>query len=165
MEYETTDSKKGETVIEFVVFGVPRPQGSMRLHSRGDKTVARYADNVYEWRGLVTAACREAVGDAEVHRGPVELAVVFDLPRPKGHFRTGKFAGELKESAPAYPAVAPDTDKLLRAIGDAITDAGNVWHDDAQVCRIVAEKRYVVNGYVPGIVVRVRQINNQGETK
>jgi Holliday junction resolvase RusA-like endonuclease len=64
------------------------------------------------------------------------VRVAFRLPRPKGHYgRRG-----LRPSAPAYPNVMPDLDKLARAILDALT--GIVWRDDAQVVRLDVEKIY-----------------------
>jgi crossover junction endodeoxyribonuclease RusA len=136
------------------VRGVPRPQGSLKLHTLpGGKTAARYPAAVYVWRGQVQAAVAELGEPAFV--GPVELRLGFDLPRPAAHFGTGRNGGIVKASAPCYPTVAPDLDKLTRCIGDAITDAG-LWHDDAQVAVIRAAKRYVSER--PGVRITVSEL-------
>lgn len=143
-------------VVQIVAYGTPRPQGSMRLHRHPTTgaTVARYASTVYEWRGLVTTAVR-AVWPGPCLDGPLQCSVVFELPRPRGHFGTGRNAGTLRPSAPLYPGGAPDLDKLVRAVFDAVTDAGVVWADDAQVVRLVASKLYVADGSVPGCTITV----------
>jgi Holliday junction resolvase RusA-like endonuclease len=60
--------------------------------------------------------------------------------RPKGHFGTGRNAGRLKPSAPLYVQTNPDVDKLLRAIGDALTQVAIT--DDRCIVIAHAEKHY-----------------------
>lgn len=60
--------------------------------------------------------------------GPVEVKATFYLERPKTVKRDS-------------PSVRPDVDKLLRALLDALTQSG-VIGDDAQVCRVYADKTY-----------------------
>jgi crossover junction endodeoxyribonuclease RusA len=47
--------------------------------------------------------------------------------------------------------VRPDLDKLVRAVLDALSEAG-VWRDDAQVVSVVARKAY---GSAPGLTVEI----------
>lgn len=139
--------------VQVRVLGIPRPQGSLRLHALPNgKTAARYPPAVYEWRSVV----QQAVAERNIGQfsGPVELRLGFDLPRPVGHFGTGRNAGRVKPNAPAWPTVAPDLDKLVRCVGDALTDAG-LWRDDAQVVSIVAAKRYVNPPATPGVLISV----------
>ena len=65
------------------------------------------------------------------------------MQRPKSHFGTGRNAGKLKPSAPKYPAVKPDVDKLSRAVHDALTIA-NVIDDDSRIVIDHNEKHYAV---------------------
>jgi Holliday junction resolvase RusA-like endonuclease len=76
----------------------------------------------------------------------------FIMPRPKGHYRSGKHAGEVKDGAPPYPAVKPDAGKLARGTEDALT--GIVWRDDSQIVTEVLTKRY---GPQAGCRIRVRE--------
>ena len=136
------------------VYGTPRPQGSLKLfRAKNGHEVAKYSDATYEWRRIVTAAVRDAVGELEPVAGALVLHARFDLPRPRGHSGTGRNAGALRASAPCWPTSAPDLDKLLRLIDDAITDAGVVWLDDAQVVEIRARKVYVTTE--PGCSIRI----------
>src|SRR5262249_8168156 len=48
---------------------------------------------------------------------------------------------------------APDLDKIIRALGDALSRV--VFADDAQVCELVAWKKYAAAGDVPHVDVRV----------
>lgn len=72
--------------------------------------------------------------------GPVDVALTFYLTRPKNHYGTGRNAERLKQSAPSFPAVHPDIDKLTRAVLDALT--GICFEDDRQVVGLVVAKRY-----------------------
>jgi Holliday junction resolvase RusA-like endonuclease len=111
-------------VIELTVIGTPAPQGS--------KTRTRFGvreDNprTKPWRATVAAEA------AVAHRGPlvdqpVEVDALFVFPRPKSHYRTGRNAHLLKDTAPAWCATKPDADKLARAVGDALS--GVLLRDD-----------------------------------
>jgi Holliday junction resolvase RusA-like endonuclease len=72
----------------------------------------------------------------------VRLTVAFYLPRPKSLPR--RVTAHVK---------APDLDKLVRSVGDALTRV--VFADDAQVVDLVAMKRYAAAGTIPQITVRV----------
>jgi Holliday junction resolvase RusA-like endonuclease len=136
------------------VRGIPIPQGSMRGFVRGGRAILT-SDNprLRSWRRDVTIAFAEA-RDGVQFSGPVRLTVSFALPRPSGHYgRRG-----LLPSAPARPSGArDDLDKLIRAIGDAATDAG-VWRDDGQVVELRAEKRWAGREEGPGADVGILEL-------
>lgn len=165
--------------LEITVYGRPAPQGSKR-HVGGGRMI-EMSPHVKAWREAVSAAAAQELMCATVPlatadayepgpklprlgriTGPVELVVTFSIARPKAHYRTGKFAGLLKPGAPAWPAVAPDLSKLVRATEDALTNAG-VWADDALVVRTVSAKVYIGAGqpdalHRSGAVIRVRPL-------
>ena len=118
------------------VFGHPAPQGSKRHVGNG--VLIESSAKVKPSRQDVRAAALEA--DAHFD-GPVSLTVGFLLRRPASHFRTGRNAHLLRDSAPAYPGKKPDIDKLLRSTLDGLGESG-IWRDDAQVVRVRAEKLY-----------------------
>lgn len=120
--------------IEFTVHGIPAPQGSKTAWG----TEAN--PNTRPWRAAVAAQAAETLAGRPLLEGALEVQVVFVFPRPKSHFGTGKNAASLKASSPIYHATKPDADKLLRAIGDAIT--GTLIRDDAQIARVTATKLY-----------------------
>jgi Holliday junction resolvase RusA-like endonuclease len=73
-------------------------------------------------------------------KGPVCLRVTFDMPRPKGHFGSGRRADILKPSAPHHHTKKPDLDNLAKFVKDVLN--GLAWEDDCQVVNLYAVKRY-----------------------
>lgn len=121
-------------MIEFTVHGIPAPQGSKTAWG----TEAN--PNTRPWRAAVAAQAAETMGETPLLEGALILEVWFIFPRPKHHFGTGKNAGKLKDAAPVFQQSKPDCDKLVRAIGDALT--GTVVRDDSQFSRVIATKVY-----------------------
>ena len=72
--------------------------------------------------------------------GVVIVDLCFHMPRPKGHFGTGKNAGIVRGSAPAFPIVKPDIDNLIKFYLDCMN--GVVFEDDRQIIRCHASKLY-----------------------
>jgi len=77
--------------------------------------------------------------------GPVYMTMIFELLRPKS----------VKPERRPWPHVAPDLDKLVRAVSDAMT--GIVYRDDAQLVSGTFEKRY---GDVPGVQISVTALES-----
>lgn len=129
-------------MINFTTFGVPAPAGSKRAFRRGDKIVITDASPAAKpWKAAVAASAGEAMNGQELYRCPLRVRIWFYMPRPKNHYRKGKStSGMLSSTAPQYPAVKPDIDKLSRAVLDALT--GVVYLDDSQIVVKVVEKFY-----------------------
>lgn len=142
-------------MIEFRVYGTPVPQGSKKI-VRGSRLIDDSPAALRRWRDTVTRYAAEQALPAldGPLDGPVRLTLTFYVARPKRHYRSGRFADMLRPDAPMYCSVKPDLDKLVRAVGDGLTDAG-VWHDDAQVAALSTSKRYALDGRTEGVVVRV----------
>ena len=128
--------------LDVTIPGTPRPQGKLKTFAVGKHVVARYPDHVLDQRGAVVAALMAVWGPASPLTEPVRVRATFGFARPKSHYGTGRNAGELKVSAPLLHAQMPDTDKLCRLVLDALTLA-RVVMDDAQVCLLIGEKRWV----------------------
>lgn len=95
------------------------------------------------WRDAIRSSAVLAAARAgwTTTAGPLTLSVVFTLPRPAGHYRTGRYAELLRPNAPPAPATRPDLDKLIRSTLDALTDAGTMT-DDGLVVALSAAKTY-----------------------
>lgn len=154
--------------ITIAIPGHAAPKGSMKcVGGRGKVKHQLVEDNARSqpWRDLVAQAIRRhwpPDAYAERHQ-PVGAEVTVTLPRPAGHYGTGRNAGTLRPGIRGvYPVTrsAGDVDKLLRLILDAVQDT-DVLPDDAAVCEATARKAYVapdgpddVLGY-PGVVIRL----------
>ncbi len=150
--------------IEIVVHGLPGPQGSKKFVGRnraGRGILVESSAKVKPWRAAVSAAAL-AVRPTTPLDGPLQVDMVFTMPRPKSHYGTGRNAGVLKPRyVGATPYRVPDLSKLCRSTEDALTDAG-VWADDARVveygrlAKVYADSPDPDALAVPGAVIRVR---------
>lgn len=142
---------KQRLVIE--VHGLPAPQGSKRHVGKG--VMIESSKAVKPWRQDVKFAALRALEETpgwDVSATSLALHVVFTLPRPRSHYRTGRFAHLLRDDAPALHSSKPDLDKLLRSVGDALTSAG-VYADDSRVAQVWSVKAYASTAARPNGVL------------
>ena len=149
--------------VEIRVIGLPAPQGSKRLigHTNtGRGILVESSAKVKPWREAVKYAALEALNPGAYPReccirGPVDVEMIFTLPKPKSAPKTRR----------TWPDKKPDLSKLVRSTEDALTDAG-VWEDDARVVRCYAAKVFPGEHPdalgVPGAVIRIRGITTDG---
>jgi Holliday junction resolvase RusA-like endonuclease len=143
-------------VLELFVPGTPRPQGSTTpMVSKGTgRAFAKYDQTTIAARNRVVHALGVAWHGAD-QRPPLDGAVMvvatFTFERPKSHWRTGKNAHLLRDSAPLDMISAPDTDKLLRLVGDALEISGVVGND-SQIRTSFGDKEW---GQPAGTLIRV----------
>lgn len=140
--------------LSFDVRGLPVPQGSVRAFVRGGRAVvAAVRQPLAHWRGAVATEARAAMTDTTPIAVPVVVHLWFRMPRPASHYlpaNAKRPTPQLRLTAPEYAQTTPDLDKLVRACLDAMTAV--VWRDDAQVVRLVAQKRY---DETPGVAISV----------
>lgn len=135
------------TLAEFNILGIPTPQGSKtRMPNgamiEGSSTSGRLKHK--SWRAAVAEAAQEA---AEARRssihgfapldGPLWLVVTFRFPMPASRNKATREAGR------APKTTAPDLDKLVRALGDGLTQGGLI-RDDARIATCWADKVEVI---------------------
>jgi crossover junction endodeoxyribonuclease RusA len=133
------------------VRGTPAPQGSKRHVGKG--RMVEMSKAVGPWREAVRAETQRAMNGDKPIDGPVLVIIRFYLARPRGHYRTGRNAHLLKDSAPMFPVGRPDIDKLARAVLDGIT-TGGAWLDDAQAVHLDAVKLYGQ----PGCIIEISEL-------
>lgn len=129
--------------ITFAVDARPVPQGSMTASYNRKQGVAHVhhvqGSALALWRASIREAARAA--GATLSPSAISVRVVFGMPRPKAQtqWRQGKLVPKMQHYYDR-PKVAPDIDKLLRGVLDALT--GICYADDAQVVEIYASKVY-----------------------
>jgi len=78
--------------------------------------------------------------------GAISVSMVFYMPRPKSHYRGGRYSHLVKDGAPSQHISRPDIDNIVKFYLDAMT--GEFWRDDANICTIEASKVYSKHGSV-----------------
>lgn len=119
------------SILTVNIPGTPQQQGSKR---NVGKFSIEANKNLAPWRADAIANLQKAMTEQGVEKFIETVAVeaTFTYQRPAGHYGSGRNAGVVKDSAPLYKASVPDLDKLQRAVGDALTQAG-VLRDDALI--------------------------------
>ena len=129
--------------VSFSITGDPASQGSHAIMN--GRIVQVNSKKHKAWRNAITeTALATLPADWQPIDEPCELIVNFYMPKP----------ASVKRS---LPTVSPDLDKLIRAVGDSLTDSGVVV-DDSRIVRISARKLYAI-GIEPGATIEVRTLN------
>lgn len=152
------------TPLVITVYGKPITQGS-KTKNRWSGVRDDNAETLHPWRDNVRTATRAALeGRDGFGTDPVGVVIAFVFARPTTHYRTGRNAHLLRDTAPQYPSNrgSGDADKLQRACFDSLTDAG-AWKDDSQVVDVHAVKVWLGSGHAnflglahPGAVIQVK---------
>jgi Holliday junction resolvase RusA-like endonuclease len=129
--------------VSLSVTGNPASQGSHAIMY--GRIVQVNSSKHKAWRkAIVQEAIATLPDEWQPIDEPCELIVNFYLPKPKTVDRQ-------------LPSVSPDLDKLIRAVGDSLTDSGVVT-DDSRIVRISARKLYA-EGIQPGASIQVKTLN------
>ena len=97
------------------------------IHSQGSALAA--------WRSAIALHARQA--GATPQDGAIHMEMTFTMIKPRTVTRS-------------HPTVAPDLDKLIRAVLDGLTAIA--YRDDAQVTAVTAKKAY---GERPGVAIKL----------
>ena len=136
-----------ETNFTISVTGDPASQGSHAIMN--GRIVQVNSKKHKAWRTAIVQACIQSLpADWVPLDEPVELIVNFYMSKP----------ASVKRS---LPSVAPDLDKLIRSVGDALA-IGGVYADDSRIVRISARKLYA-QGIEPGATISVKTIRHAEE--
>lgn len=154
------------TLFEIFVPGTPQPAGSKKavpVWNRKTNTYAKAANgrpivavmddakHSRSWKSHVSSMVARAWNQAPLDE-PLELTVVFVMPRPGSHYGSRKGERYLKESAPHFHTSKPDGSKCFRALEDALT--GVLYVDDARIAKQRVAKVY---GDRPGAAIRLER--------
>ena len=79
-------------------------------------------------------------------KGAISVSMTFHMPRPKSHYRSGRYSHLLKENVPLRHISKPEIDNLIKFYLDAMT--GSFWRDDSSICTVEASKIYSEDGLI-----------------
>ena len=145
-------------VLSYWVPGIAVAKGSMRafyVKNLNRAVMTNDSSKTKSWASVVSLATAAEVQRTlwPITERAVSVRLRFNLPRPAGHYGSGKNAGKVKASAPTNIVTKPDVDKLTRCLLDALT--GIVWRDDSQVVALDVRKDYAIGQ--PGVAITVEQ--------
>ena len=120
-------------VISFTVFGEPIP-----LHRHMLSQGRMYNPSATQQRNFARA-CAMQLPETPL-QGPIEAKLTFYFSRPLNHYRTGKFAGQLKPGMPTWHSKRKDIDNLIKFVFDSLN--GLAYEDDSQISAVSSAKMY-----------------------
>jgi len=123
-------------LISFTIIGKPKQQQRHRPSARGGYYDPSSKDKKDIWLQIAKYRPKLPL------EGDIYLKAIFYMPRPKNHYRTGKYSHILKDSHKdiIYHRRKPDLDNLVKMIADIIQP--QMICDDSQICILQAEKLY-----------------------
>jgi Holliday junction resolvase RusA-like endonuclease len=119
---------------------------------------------IKDYRADIQNAWLRTYRDEPLWHTPLLMHLTFIFGRPDSHYKAAaptlkrEARTELMALAPYYQVHYPDLDKLVRAVGDALT--GFAYADDRQVCQVHAAK---VFGDVDTTVIEVMEMEDDDE--
>lgn len=126
--------------MRFIVLGTPITQGSMKSIGRG-RMIHQNSKKLNAWRDLIASEFDKRKPADWCTTSEYDLFCIFYLKKPK---------------KPAHEYPAKDLDKLIRAVGDALTE--HAWEDDVQIVRLGATKMYAENDGVEIIITEIERV-------
>ncbi len=138
-------------IISFVIPGIPAPQGSKRHVGNG--ILVESSQRLKPWRADAIATIQQKADELKCEQitTAVRVYATFKFPYLKSHFNS---KGILRARSPGRKTSAPDLDKLLRALFDALTESGII-RDDALIVEVACSKCY---NHVPETYVKLELI-------
>jgi len=130
-------------VIEFTVFGIPRPKERARVYrTQTGKVRTVTPQRTADWEASFAGQALYS-RPAQPLDGPISLHVTFYLPRPSSRKKA------------AWPDRKPDLDNCLKCCLDSLE--GIMWTNDSRIVDIVAAKRY---DSPPRVEVRIEEVQH-----
>ena len=123
-------------MISFTITGKPKALKRHRVARNGRMYDPSHKDKKQTWFQIAKHKPKKP------YAGNIYLKLIFYMPRPKSHFRTGKYKHLLKDNCKdiIYHRFTPDLDNLVKMIADIIQP--QMIRDDSQICMLQAEKLY-----------------------
>ena len=149
-------------LLDVFIAGLPKGQPRVRARRTGNHVIMYDPGTADDW---VESIRRSVPGELQSNENPEALALAmnFVFPRPKSHFRSGKYGHLLKDSAPTIHTGKPDLDNAIKLVCDALGTPKNplIYSDDSCVVSIVSSKRWAKPGEASGVRLLVNEVGDQ----
>ena len=136
-------------MISFTILGKPKALKRHRPSARGGYYDPSSKDKKQIWLQIAAYKPKRPLA------GDIMIKLVFTMPRPKSHYRTGKYKHLLKDNIPEYHTYIPDLDNMVKMICDVIQGKGRMICDDSQICMLQAEKVWGFKGKTEVIIEEI----------
>ena len=136
-------------MINFTITGKPIPLKRHRVTKHGRMYDPSYKDKKQIWLQIAKFKPKRPLA------GDIMIKLVFTMPRPKSHYRTGKYKHLLKDNIPEYHTYIPDLDNMVKMICDVIQGKGRMICDDSQICMLQAEKVWGFTGKTEVVIEEI----------
>ena len=114
-------------MINLTILGIPQALKRHRPSARGGYYDPSSKEKKRIWRQILKY--RPEVPYA----GEIYLKIIFYMPRPKYHYRTGKYSNLIKDKCKdmVYHSKTPDLDNLVKLVADVIQGTNRIICDDS----------------------------------
>ena len=121
-------------MIKFTIHGIPKP---LKRH-RSTRTGRMYDPSAKDKKQISLQIAQ--FKPKQPFAMGISLLIRFIMPRPKNHYRTGKYRHLLKDDMCFYHTFKPDLSNLIKLYEDILQP--DFYVDDSQICKIQSEKVY-----------------------
>jgi len=100
----------------------------------------------------------------EVYAGPLYVNYTFSFPRPRKHYRTGKYSWMLRDDAPEFydtRNIAKDSDNLEKFYADSFNFIH--YRDDRQIVKAEHFKRWANDDEMPFVEMKIYKVPSEVE--
>ena len=162
-----------DPLLDVFVAGLPKGQPRVRARRAGNHVAMYSPSTADDWIGAIRAAVKDHLDIDQrwsvpmlLHKGAnnaLSVTMHFVFPRPKSHFRTGKYSDLIKDSAPVTHTSKPDLDNAVKLVCDALGTPKHplIYSDDACVVSIVSSKRWAKQGEPAGLRLLINEVEDQ----
>ena len=121
-------------MISFTIYGIPKP---LKRH-RSTRTGRMYDPSAKDKKQISLQIAQ--FKPKQPFAGSIYLKVMFYMPRPKSHYRTGKYSHLLKDNVVDLHTFKPDLSNLIKLYEDILQP--DFYVDDSQISNLQAVKLY-----------------------
>ena len=140
-------------IKNILIPGIP----DTKLRPRTTKKGHVYDPNSQKKEASIQKA--KITGCENIFTGALEVHCQFVFPRPKNHYRTGKYSTTLRPDAPFYCTNNKDIDNLEKFYLDSFNCIA--WADDRQIIKGSSVKRWASPDEIPHVFMSIMTLEDK----